>query len=115
MQHQKLHDCWHLALGTVILSLDMSSWHTADGRLALSLAHFDPGRSWIVEGKPTGILLLTLSRMRWVSRVARIGSIEVYTGQSEEVKNHLEELQSFWEINIKICFQINTKGGRRLD
>lgn len=106
MQHQKLHDCWHLALGTVMLSLDMSSWHTADGRLALlPLAHFDPGRSWIVEGKPTGILLLTLSRMRWVSRVARIGSMEVYTGQSEEVQNHLEELQSFGRIILKFALK----------
>jgi hypothetical protein len=88
---------WHLAPnGAVRSSLYVSIWHTADGRSAVPLADFGAGRSWVVEAKPTNILLLTLRGMRWASHVARMGRMEVYTGKSEE-KNRLEVLGSFGE------------------
>jgi len=120
LQHQKLHD-WHLALGTWHLapngtvrpSLDVSIWHTADGRSAVPLVDFGDGRSWVVEAKPTKVLLLTLMRMRWASRVARVGRMEVCTGKSEE-KNHLEALGSFGRIILK-WLSNKRNGGRRVD
>jgi hypothetical protein len=38
--------------------------------------------------------------MRLVGRVARMGSIEVYTGKSE-VENHVEQLGSFGRIILR--------------
>lgn len=96
MQLQKLHD-WHLAPnGIVRPSRYVSIWHTADGRSAVPLAHFGAGRSWMVEAKPTNVLLLTLWRMRWASRVARMGRMEVYAGY-REVEKHFEELADLGE------------------
>jgi hypothetical protein len=50
----------------------------------------------MVEAKPTNVLLLTLWRMRWASRVARMGRMEVYAGY-REVEKHFEELADLGE------------------
>jgi hypothetical protein len=53
-----------------------------------------------VGGQAEKLFSVNIKKMRWVGRVARMGSIEVYTGKSE-VENQLEQLGSFGRIILK--------------
>jgi hypothetical protein len=50
-----------------------------------------------------------------VGRVARMDSVELYTGNSE-VENHMEQLGSFWIIILKwLSYKHDEGGGGRFD
>jgi hypothetical protein len=64
-----------------------------DRRLSALLDDLGVGGRWKVKAKRTNTFRALTLRMRWASRVARMGNVEVYTGKYELVK-HLEQLGS---------------------